>query len=305
VQLTKHHGLANDFLIVLDEVNGRGLTIDGALAIRLCERRRGVGADGLIHGEAPPSESDVDVVMHLYNADGSRAEMSGNGIRCLGQALVMAREVHEAVLVVATDGGVRRLQVEASADQRTSMVSVDMGPAQPGPLIPDEVSARLTGLDRGGRETGDVEPGEADSADAEGLSRGSAATPGGSRRYRSTTVDMGNPHLVVAVADPSDIDLATLGPWLEQRFADGINVEFIAPTGRDSLDLRVWERGVGITQACGTGACAAVHAAHEWGLVGERVRVEMPGGVVEVELAPSITLIGPAVHVATIELPDG
>ena len=274
VQLTKHHGLANDFLVVLDEVNGRGLTVDGDLAIRLCDRRRGVGADGLIHGQAPPAGSDVDVVMHLFNADGSRAEMSGNGIRCLGQALTMAREVREAVLLVETDAGVRRLQVEGSADLRTSLVSVDMGPAGAGPLIPDEVSEHLAGFDP------DL------------------------RRHRSATVDMGNPHLVVAVADPSDIDLATEGPWLEKQFADGVNVEFIAPTGPESIDLRVWERGAGITEACGTGACAAVHAAHEWGLVGERVRVNMPGGSAEVQLGETITLIGPANHVATVELPD-
>jgi diaminopimelate epimerase len=272
VQLTKHHGLANDFLVVLDEVNGRGLKIDGDLAVELCDRRRGVGADGLIHGEAPPAGADVDVIMHLYNADGSRAEMSGNGIRCLGQALTMARDGHEAILLVATDGGVRRLQV-AHDDQRTSLVSVDMGPARPGPSIPDEIEARLA-----------------------------AAGPAHSTSF--ATADMGNPHLVVVVDHPAEVDLATDGPWFEQRFADGVNVEFIARTEPDTLDLRVWERGAGITQACGTGACAAAHVAHGWGLVGERVRVHMPGGTAEVQLGDTITLIGPSAHVATIELPD-
>ena len=111
VQLTKHHGLANDFLVVLDEVNGRVPAVDGVLARQLCDRRRGIGADGLIHGEAPPAGSEVDVIMHLFNADGSRAEMSGNGIRCLGQALSEARDVREGVFVVSTDAGRRRLQV--------------------------------------------------------------------------------------------------------------------------------------------------------------------------------------------------
>ncbi len=278
MQLTKHHGLANDFLVVLDEVNGRGLVIDGDLAVRLCDRRTGVGADGLIHGQLPPPDANggspagVDVVMHLFNADGSRAEMSGNGIRCLGQALATARDVHEAVLHVATDAGVRRLQVEESDDHRSSTISVDMGPAGAGPAIPSEVDAFLAGADRPGT--------------------------------RAATVDMGNPHLVVVVPDPAHIDLASEGPWLEKQFADGINVEFIAPAGPDTLVLRVWERGAGITQACGTGACAAAHVAHQWGLVGERVRVDMPGGSAEVELGPSVTLIGPATHVATIEIPD-
>jgi len=278
VQLTKHHGLANDFLVVLDEINGPGGHIDGELALRLCDRRTGVGADGLIHGELPAVDGGgdgpggIDVVMHLFNADGSRAEMSGNGIRCLGQALATARDVHEAVLHVATDAGVRRLQVEQSDDHRSSTVSVEMGPAGAGPAIPSEVDAFLAGDERPGT--------------------------------RAATVDVGNPHLVVVVPDPSHIDLASEGPWLEKQFVDGINVEFIAPAGPDALVLRVWERGAGITQACGTGACAAAHVAHAWGLVGERVRVDMPGGSAEVELGSSITLIGPATHVATIEIPD-
>jgi diaminopimelate epimerase len=273
VQLTKHHGLANDFLVILDEVNGRGMKVDGELAVRLCDRRRGVGADGLIHGATPPPGADVDVVMHLFNADGSRAEMSGNGIRCLGQALTMARDVREAVLVVATDAGIRRLQVEDSADQRTSLVSVDMGPAGPGPEIPAMVFDRL-------------------------------AHDGPARSTSLATADLGNPHLVILVAGPDDVDLAKEGPWLEQAFPDGVNVEFIAWSAPDTIHLRVWERGAGITEACGTGACAAAHTAHEWGLVGDRVRVVMPGGAAEVELADTITLIGPAAHVATLELPD-
>ncbi len=273
MQLTKHHGLANDFLVVLDEVNGRGLAIDGELAVRLCDRRRGIGADGLIHGATPAPGADVDVVMHLYNADGSRAEMSGNGIRCLAQAVAMARDVREAVLFVATDGGVRQVQVESSADQHTSLVRVDMGPAGAGPTIAAEVTDRL-------------------------------AAPGPAHATTVATADMGNPHLVVVVDDPSLIDLAVEGPWLERHFAQGINVEFIAATDADTLDLRVWERGAGITQACGTGACAAAHAAHGWGMVGERVQVDMPGGSATVELADTITLIGPSSHVATLEIPD-
>jgi diaminopimelate epimerase len=275
VQLTKHHGLANDFLVVLDEVNGPRLAIGAELAVQLCDRRTGVGADGLIHGARPTDEQrtqGVDVVMHLFNADGSRAEMSGNGIRCLGQALATARDVHEAVLHVATDAGIRRLQVEESPDHRTSTISVEMGPASAGPAIPAEVDTFLAGAERPGT--------------------------------RAATVDTGNPHLVVVVPDPTHVDVAGEGPWLEKHFADGINVEFIAPVGPDALALRVWERGAGVTQACGTGACAAAHVAHGWGLVGQRVRVDMPGGSAEVELGPSVTLIGPSTHVATIEIPD-
>lgn len=267
MQLSKHHGLANDFLVVLDEVNGPSPTVDGALATRLCDRRRGIGADGLIHGATPPPGDDVDVVMHLFNADGSRAEMSGNGIRCLGQALATARDVHEATLRVRTDAGVRTLMVHESIDHRGAMVSVDMGPVRPGPTVPPAVAESLSG--------------------------------------RFATADLGNPHLVVEVDDPDAVDLATEGAWLERQFEDGINVEFVAPTGGDDLSMRVWERGVGATEACGTGACAAAHVAHDWGLVADRVRIVMPGGSAEVELGDDVVLIGPAQLIATIELPDG
>ena len=113
MRLTKHHGLANDFLVALDEVNGRALTVDGGLARRLCDRRTGIGADGLIHGARPDATAPTgaDVVMHLFNSDGSRAEMSGNGIRCLVQALALARDTDGGSFTVLTDGGVRTLEL--------------------------------------------------------------------------------------------------------------------------------------------------------------------------------------------------
>jgi diaminopimelate epimerase len=279
MQLTKHHGLGNDFLVALEEVNGP-LHGDATTARELCDRRRGLGADGLIIGARPtPGQTTaagrpVDVVMHLWNADGSRAEMSGNGIRCLGQALAGARDDHEATYVAVTDGGVRVLVVHDDADHRLAQVHVTMGPVGAGPDIPPAVSERL--------------------ADA-----------------RHATADMGNPHLVVLVPDLAAVDLVGTGSWIESQFPNGINVEFITPAEQgDALDLLVWERGAGVTEACGTGATAAAHLAHGWGLVGREVRVVMPGGSAEVVLAPDDrpdeepVLIGPSQHVATIEVPD-
>ena len=129
MRLTKHHGLGNDFLVALEEENGP-LSADATLARSLCDRRRGIGADGFILGSRPaagstaPDGRPVDVVMHLWNADGSRAEMSGNGIRCLGQALAMARDERSATYVVRTDGGIRELVVHDDAEHRISSVSV-------------------------------------------------------------------------------------------------------------------------------------------------------------------------------------
>lgn len=275
MHLTKHHGLGNDFLVVLDETNGGriGGTVDGDLAVRLCDRRTGIGADGLIHGAAPaggPPADDpahVDVVMHLFNADGSRAEMSGNGIRCLAQALAIARDEHDTTYRIATDAGLRVATVHETADFHDGVVSVTMGAVATGPDVPGPLAEQLTG--------------------------------------RYATASVGNPHLVVLVDDPATVDLESEGAWLEQQFPGGVNVEFIAPgADLDSLRLSVWERGAGITAACGTGACAAAHVAHGWGLVGERVRVDMPGGSAEVALGDDVTLIGPAHLIATLELRD-
>ena len=280
MQLTKHHGLGNDFLVALEEVDGP-LHGDATLARRLCDRRRGIGADGFLVGARPevvaiePAGGAVDVVMHLWNADGSRAEMSGNGIRCLGQAVAMARDDHEATYRVGTDAGVRELVVRDDADHRLAQVSATMGMVGPGPEVPAEVSRRL-----------------ADS--------------------RHATVDVGNPHLVVLVADLGGVDLVGTGSFLETQFPAGVNVEFIAlGDGHDRLELLVWERGAGVTEACGTGAVAAAHLAHAWGLVGREVQVCMPGGTAEVVLAADDrpdgepVLIGPSQHIATIVVPDG
>lgn len=269
MQLTKHHGLANDFLVVLDENQTAPLDVDGDLAVVLCDRRSGIGADGLIHGRlaGPDDDAGIDIVMALFNADGSRAEMSGNGIRCLGQAVAIARGKGSMMLAVATDAGTRRLDIEGDVGAATCTVSVEMGEALRGPALPDAVAERCEG--------------------------------------RVATVDMGNPHLVIEVDDLESVDLASAGPWFESHFGDGINVEFVAlrtaQGDQDALDLVVWERGVGITQACGTGACAAAHAANAWGVVGDDVEVGMPGGTARVHLAPGgVVLEGPATFIATV-----
>lgn len=266
MQLTKHHGLANDFLVVLDECQDTPLHVDGNLARALCDRRTGVGADGLIHGSLPSrgEPGDIDMTMTLFNSDGSRAEISGNGIRCLGQAVAMARGLDSLDIAIATDGGTRRLEVRGAAGTDTCSVSVEMGEARPGPSIPGSVLARCEG--------------------------------------RVATVDMGNPHLVIETDDLGAVDLASVGPWFESQFQDGVNVEFVAVgAGGDAIDLIVWERGAGITQACGTGACAAAHVARGWGAVGDDVRVGMPGGEAHVHLTSrGVVLEGPATYIATV-----
>ncbi len=282
MHLTKHHGLGNDFLVVLAEQNP-GLVVGPETARALCDRRRGIGADGLIAffspedvdgaGRGDAIEPDLDGVMVLYNSDGSRAEMSGNGIRCLAHAICHHRGLRTADLVVGSDAGIRQLHVSPGPDAVSVAVRVDLGEVRAGPRWrPSPLGAAIVG------------------------------------ERRVETADIGNPHIVIAVDDPWAVDLATAGPAVEADFPEGINVHFIAPTpGRlDALDLAVWERGAGITEACGTGASAAATIAHRWGLVGNRVEVTMPGGGVTVEVgADSTVLIGPSVLIAEIVVPRG
>ena len=243
MRLEKYQGLGNDFLILLD-VDGTHV-VEEATARALCDRHVGVGADGVIHATKADPATGADVVMRLRNADGSPAETSGNGLRCLARAAVDAGWCAGPEVSVLTDAG--RKMLRFIGDQ----ISVDMGPAK------------------------------VDGSNGEG-----------------TLVDMGNPHLVIVVDDPATVDLEALG----RRHLD-LNVEVIATTFvPHSLAMRVHERGVGETLACGTGACAAAAAAYDLGLVGDRVVVYQPGGAAVVEVRDdTVTLTGPAVHVATIE----
>lgn len=274
VALTKHHGLGNDFLVAVSAEPEP--LLDPALAVRLCDRRRGIGADGFIVA-GPATQRGVDAVMVLFNADGSRAEMSGNGIRCLAQALASAHRTDDIDLVVFTDAGLRTLAVRPHpSDPASVLVRVGMGPVTDGPAWRP-------------------------SAGAERMLQ--TLTPS-----RQATADIGNPHLVLAVANPWLVDVAAAGPVLEADFPAGVNVQFIAPRPgcTDELDLTVWERGAGVTEACGTGASAAATVAHRWGLVGPTVTVHMPGGMVTVEVGDDNThLIGPATFIARIEFDLG
>jgi diaminopimelate epimerase len=265
MHLSKHHGLGNDFLVLLrDDVVPMPDDVAAALAARLCHRTRGVGADGLLIGGPPVRRIACDLQMWLYNADGSRAEMSGNGIRCLAQAVLRDRGLTEATLAISTDAGLRRVDAKVVSDDEL-WASVDMG-AMSVVDAPD------------GWHVLDLDP------------------------LRPVAhVSIGNPHAVVLVDDADAVDLVAAG-----RAVPEVNLEIIA-AGPESgaITMRVHERGVGITEACGTGACAAAWAARGWGLAGDRVVVHMLGGDGEVTIEGDVvTLAGPAVHIADIQISD-
>ncbi len=259
--LTKHHGLGNDFLVAFHP----GTDDLAALAVRLCDRRRGIGADGLLIGESAPGKA---ARMTLFNADGSRAEMSGNGIRCFAQALAMRRGDLDPQ-VIETDAGDKLVTLTATDDADTIDARVDMGEVSP--LDEPENWSSL-----------------------------------GCHPDRPVAhLSLGNPHSVVGVDDVAVVDLVDLGAKVPQ-----INLEIVEPGPEpDAVTMRVHERGAGITEACGTGACASAFAARSWGLVASTARdvtVHMDGGTAVVsfddEQPGRAVLTGPATYVATAEV---
>jgi diaminopimelate epimerase len=267
VHLSKLHATGNDFLVYAGELSA-------AFAARVCDRHLGVGADGLLL--LLPGQDGADCSMRLFNADGSRAEMSGNGMRCLAWVAVRAGLGDGKRLIVDTDAGRRTVDVEVGADGNVVAATVDMGP-----VTFDPPSIPL------------------DAASAFGLE----ATFHGVM-YEGDAAGMGNPHLVLFVDDPASARVTSHGPKLEcdERFPKRTNVEFVTITGLDEVTMRVWERGVGETLSCGTGACAAAAVANHRGLVGENVTVKVPGGDLAVELAGTVRLGGPVVHVFDVDL---
>ncbi|MGD0312349.1 MAG: diaminopimelate epimerase [Acidimicrobiales bacterium] len=257
LHLTKHHGAGNDFLVLVD-LEGRA-PLDGRLARALCDRRFGIGADGVIRILEGTEGSDLG--MDLRNADGSVAEMTGNGMRCLAQAAVEAGLVKPPTFSVRTLAGVKLVEYCPGPVEGSATASVDMGSAALG-------------------------------ADRQVLG------------HRGRQVDVGNPHLVLLWPDPADADIARIGAQLQADHAGGINVEFMAPGPEpEAITLRVWERGVGETQACGTGSVAAAAAAQSWDLVEADVAVHNPGGTLRVSPADGgFRLSGPVSKVADVEL---
>ncbi|HEX6166464.1 MAG TPA: diaminopimelate epimerase [Acidimicrobiales bacterium] len=279
MRLTKHHGLGNDFLVVLDPDASHPLDAD--LARALCDRHTGVGADGILRATPTAPGGPARARMELRNADGSRAETSGNGIRCLAQALLLGGWPGAAgatEVAIETDAGLRTVTVHDRVDGVTHDLSVAMGAARVDGEAPEWTGGGVT---------------------------------------RALLVDMGNPHLVLDLSagaagddgpgdDESEVDLVTLGEAVNAKVAGGANVHLLTTTAAPGIAVRTYERGVGPTLACGTGACASAVAARRWGMAGDRVAVDMPGGRAEVTLGATdrdpAVLRGPAVFVAEIEL---
>jgi diaminopimelate epimerase len=277
MRFAKYHGAGNDFILIDDLDDAVSLT--PSVVTAMCDRFRGVGGDGVIRvtkGDRAP------FAMELWNADGGRAEMSGNGMRCVALFLRDRGLFDGSTLDVDTPAGVKRVDISIRDEEMTA-ARVDMGPpALERGRIPMRGPAEERFVDR--------------------------PFPDAGADYRAAAVSMGNPHLVlVGGPDPETLDLPRVGPPLETHsdFPEGVNVEFIR-VGDGRIDVRVWERGVGETLACGTGACAVLVAANLMGLVGRRAPVGFAGGDLDVEWADDghVYLSGPTAFVFEGELSE-
>ncbi len=245
---TKMHGLGNDYVYV--NCFAEYVREPDRIAKRISDRHFGIGSDGLIL--ICPSEK-ADFKMEIYNADGSRAEMCGNGIRCLAKYVYDQKMTRKRELLIETLAGVRKLWLQVSKD-KVEQVTVDMGY----PTLQADKIPIISENSRVIQEKITIHQTE----------------------YRMTGVSMGNPHAVVYVKRAAGIDLNRMGPEFEYhgRFPRRINVEFVEVLDRMRLKVRVWERGAGETLACGTGACASVVASVLNDLTERQVSVQLEGG---------------------------
>jgi diaminopimelate epimerase len=258
VEFVKAHGTGNDFVVVEDLTDRYRITPQLVRAV--CDRHFGVGADGLIR-IAPGGETPF--FMDYRNADGSLAEMCGNGVRVVGKYLG-DRGLVGPTLDLETRAGVKHLELHADDRGGIDQVTVDMGP----PVLEDD--------DRKLEVDGRV--------------------------VTATCLSMGNPHAVIFVEDVEAAPVTTLGPLLERHaaFPEGTNVEFVQVVDDGVVRQRTWERGVGETLACGTGACAVAVASQLRGLAGRPLLVELRGGPLELDWTPggTVRMTGPAREVA-------
>ena len=267
MKFTKMQGLGNDYVYV----NCFKETIENPpeMAKKVSNRNFGIGSDGLIM----INPSDVaDFEMEMYNADGSRSEMCGNGIRCVGKYVYDYGLTEKEHISVETLAGIKYLDLTVE-DGKVKLVKVDMGNPE---LVPANIPIVADG-DRVIDEPINVNGTE----------------------YRMTGVSMGNPHAVVYVEDVKGLDIEKIGPAFEnhERFPNRVNTECVKVLDQNTVEMRVWERGSGETMACGTGACAVAVACILNGLTEDKVTVKLLGGDLQIEWdkeADKVYMTGPA-----------
>lgn len=261
IGFTKMHGCGNDYIYI----NGAGITMDGeekAKMVRmLSDRHFGVGGDGVIFIHSLDGEgAGADFEMEMYNADGSRAEMCGNGIRCVAKYVYDKGLTDKEAVRIASCGNVKYLELTVE-EGKVKSVKVNMG----APILKAEDIPVVSGQEEAIAERIEVE----------------------GKEYEMTCVSMGNPHAVIFMKEWEDLDgfaIEKTGPYFENhmRFPRRTNTEFVKVLDRNTVQMRVWERGTGETLACGTGACATAVACILNGLTEEEVTVKLLGGELKI-----------------------
>ncbi len=269
IKFTKMHGTGNDYIYV--DSRNYPVSHPTEVAIRWSAPHTGIGSDGLV---LIGDSQTADFSMRIFNADGSEALMCGNATRCIGKYLYDYGLTEKTEIALETLSGIKILRLQVAAGKVES-VTVDMGK-------PASLPVDLTGT---GKRDMTAQPIEADG-----------------QTFIATTVSMGNPHLVIFTETLERIDLPAVGPKLENHplFPDRINVEFAQVLADNRIRMRVWERGSGITQACGTGACATAVAAAITGRAGRKTDIVMDGGTLTIEWdehTGHILMTGPATRV--------
>ncbi len=271
LEFTKYHGLGNDFILI-DNRDSAEPKVSMAQAEKLCDRHFGIGADGVIF--ALPGQDGTDYTMRIFNSDGSEPEMCGNGIRCMARFVADLEQTTELrSYKIHTLAGVITPKLEADG-----LITVDMGEPR---LLSEEIPTTLAPV---------------------GQSVVNQFINVAGQDWQVTCVSMGNPHCITFVEDVDAIALADIGPQFEHHgaFPKRTNTEFIQVVRRDYLKMRVWERGAGITLACGTGACAALVAAVLTGRSDRLATVELPGGPLTIAWSEGdnrLAMMGPATRV--------
>lgn len=279
MKFTKMHGCGNDYVYV--DCTKEVIPDIEATAVRVSDRHFGIGSDGLI---LIKSSEVADFEMDMYNADGSRGKMCGNGIRCVAKYVYDHGLTDKTEITVDTQAGIKTLQLTI-CDGKVSKVCVDMGEPV---LVPQEipVKASVLGLADDRREAIVAQPFTV-----------------ANRSYDITCVSMGNPHCITFIdEDVKSFPLESIGPLFEKHelFPEGVNTEFVNILDREHLRMRVWERGSGETLACGTGACAVAVASYLNGFTGRKVDVELMGGHLEIVYDAAtnhVFMTGPATEV--------
>lgn len=299
MKFTKMHGAGNDYVYV--DCTKNDLNNPSEIAIKVSDRHFGIGSDGLIL--IKPSDK-ADFFMDMYNADGSRGKMCGNGIRCVGKFVYDNKLTDKTTVTIDTLSGVKTLKLNIGKDGKVESARVNMGAPV---LQPSQVPVDITELESYKNMSKEQMQEEKENVTEPVVSEHIKVND---KEYEVTCVSMGNPHAIVYLDNDIDIkkfEIEKIGPAFENHkaFPDRINTEFIQVLDKDNLNMRVWERGSGETLACGTGACASLVATVLNGKCNDTATLHLLGGDLKItwdKKDNTVYLEGPAKTVFTGEI---